>query len=94
MLFIPMKIGCYIMAHYVKIAWGCFFLACLFVGPDSYREGGSLTFAFTAKKINMSKANGNVPLWAGHKKHDRKNSRRAGERKGFKHWGSAANTIK
>ena len=50
MLFITMKIGSYIMAHYVNIAWGCFFLACLFVGPDSYREGGSLTFAFTAKK--------------------------------------------
>jgi len=49
---------------------------------------------FTFKNQSTLKPIGNnVPLWASHKKHDRKNNRRAGERKGKKDRESAAKHL-
>jgi hypothetical protein len=51
------------MPHYVNIAWGCFFLACLFVFGG---WGGSLDFAFYLKnQYNIKKQNTMCRMCAG-----------------------------
>ncbi len=67
-------------AHYVNIAWGNFFLACLFVC-----EFGQL-FAFLYR-FKTIREKSNVLHVGWYKKHDRKNYRRDGRAEGQKRQG-------
>jgi hypothetical protein len=68
------------MPHYVNIALGCFYLACLFVR----RSGRLFGFLLLPLKTIQLKEKRQCAAVGWHKKHDRKNNRRAGVRKGKK----------